>query len=257
LSLLTELYRRFVLFRHKPRHWRLRPGTIDRRLFREVVIHNDYDLPPRFDPTDVIVDVGGHIGSFTYAVLKRGAGTVYCCEADADNFRLLRHNLRPYGDRVRLLPWAVWRSDQRVTHLRLRTPEDPRNTGAIQVTTAGSGAAVPVLPFDELVLRAAAGGAGRIRLLKLDCEGAEWPILLTARRLDLVDAICGEYHLDACTGLFAVRGYSDYTPALLERHLAEHGFRVRSRPAAKDPRFGLFFAERQALPFRASRSPAA
>ena len=31
------------------------------------------------------------------------------------------------------------------------------------------------------------GGAGRVRLLKLDCEGAEWPILLTSQRLRLVN----------------------------------------------------------------------
>ena len=33
-----------------------------------------------------------------------------------------------------------------------------------------------------------------MRLLKLDCEGAEWPILLTSRRLHLIDEIVGEFH---------------------------------------------------------------
>jgi FkbM family methyltransferase len=252
MGILTELYRRWQLARHKPRGWQLRPGTIDRRLFREVVIHNDYELPPRFEPHDVILDVGAHLGSFALAALRRGAGTVYCCEADPDNFRLLRHNLRPYRGRVRLLPHAVWRSDAKVTHLRLHNPEDPRNTGAIRVADRSGGPAVPVLPFDDLVLRATCGGAGRVRLLKLDCEGAEWPVLLTARTLSLVDALCGEYHLDACTGPFRVAGHGTYSPELLERHLAEHGFRVRTRPAVKDPRFGLFFAQRRALQWRAA-----
>ena len=42
MGVLKELYRRFQLLLHKPRHWQLRPDTIDRRIFREVVIHNEY-----------------------------------------------------------------------------------------------------------------------------------------------------------------------------------------------------------------------
>jgi FkbM family methyltransferase len=252
MGIATELYRRWQLFRHKPRHWQLRPGTIDRRLFREVVVHNDYELPERFDLHDVILDVGAHLGSFSLAVLQRGAGLVYSCEADPDNFRLLQHNLRPHARRVRLFQQAVWRSDRNVPYLRLHNPEDPRNTGAIRVAEEGDGPPVPVLPFDELVVRATCGGPGRIRLLKLDCEGAEWPILLTSGLLGAVDAICGEYHLEACTGPFAVRGYGAYSPGLLERYLGEQGFRVRTRPAARNPRLGLFFAERRVLQLRAA-----
>jgi hypothetical protein len=37
-------------------------------------------------------------------------------------------------------------------------------------------------------------GDGPVRLLKLDCEGSEWPILFTSRRLQQVREIVGEYH---------------------------------------------------------------
>ena len=82
--------------------------------------------------------------------------------------------------------------------------------------------------------------------MKLDCEGSEWPILLTSRRLHQVDALCGEYHLGDYAGPFAVNGHPQFTPAVLERFLSEQGFRVRSRPIVKNPRLGLFFADRAA-----------
>jgi len=246
MGILTELGRRFHLFCHKPRHWTLRPGTIDRRLFRQVVIQNEYRLPSRFDGRDTIVDIGSHIGSFAYAVLRRGAGAVWCCEPDADNFHLLEHNLAPYNPRVHLIEAAIWRSDQSVSHLALHNPEDdPRNTSAYQVADAPSGSRVRGVAFDDLIDRATGGGARRVRLLKLDCEGSEWPILLTSRRLHLIDAIHGEYHRTPCSGLFGVAGHAEYTPALLERYLAQQGFRVQILPDPKGPqRIGLFFAER-------------
>ena len=244
MGMLTELYRRFQILRHKPSHFLLRPGTIDRRLFREVVIHNAYQLPSRFGPADIILDIGAHVGSFAHAVLKRGAGTVHCCEASPDNFRLLQHNLQPFRDRVRLSPCAIWRSDQPLTQVSFHNPGDPRNTGAGRVTLDPSSEPVPVRAFDELVTQATRGG-GRIQMLKLDCEGSEWPILLTSRMLHLVDSICGEYHLGTDSEPFAVAGYPAFTPHLLDRYLSEHGFEVRLQES-KNPCLGLFFAERTA-----------
>ncbi len=245
MGLLREVGRRFLLFCHKPRHWRLRPSTIDRRLFREVVIQNQYRLPRRFRRQDVVLDVGGHVGSFALAVLRRGAGSVWCCEPSATNFRLLQHNLYPYRDRVRLLYGAVWRSDADVPYLGLHNPDSEANTGAIQVTDAPATRRVSVVPFDELIDRATEGGLRRVRLLKLDCEASEWPILLTSRRLDRIDAICGEYHVVPPAGPFAVAGYEEYSPDLLERHLGAHGFRVRTVPEPRQAGLGLFFAERR------------
>ena len=122
MGALKELYRQIEAFLNKPRHWRLRPDTIDRRLFRDVVLRNEYDLPARFQPHDVILDIGAHIGSFALAALRRGAGAVYCWEADPDNFRLLENNLRPYAGRVFLSPHAVWRSDRPVAQLSFHGP---------------------------------------------------------------------------------------------------------------------------------------
>jgi FkbM family methyltransferase len=249
MGLLTEWSRRIQVWRHKPRHWRLRQNTIDRRLFREVVIQNHYQLPHRFESEDIVLDVGAHLGSFSYAALRRGAGRVFCCEPDAGNFALLETNLAPYGSRVQLRRAAVWRSDQTVSQLHLDNPREAGNTGAIQVTDNQVGVPVPALAFDNLVRQATQCGTRKIRLLKLDCEGAEWPILLTSRTLHLVEAIRGEYHLGAYPPPFRVPGFDEYSPGLLARHIRGKGFDVQIQPCIKDPQFGLFLAERKGALF--------
>ena len=244
MGLLRTLYRRLHVAWHRPGHWRLRPDTIDRRIFRNVVVENEYRLPSRFEPNDVILDVGGHVGTFAHAVLARGAGVVHCCEPDAGNFEILAHNLAPYGERARLKRCAVWRSDVRVAALSLHNPHGSANTGGVQVVDRPTTQSVDVLAFDDLVASAIQFGE-RVRLLKLDCEGAEWPILFTSRTLDRIDAICGEYHLGDFPEAFHVAGFPALTPQALRRFLSEHGFRVVIEPNHRSPDpIGNFFARR-------------
>jgi FkbM family methyltransferase len=188
--------------------------------------------------------VGAHVGTFALAALRAGA-SVHCFEPDADNFRLLEHNLRPFAGRARLRRAAVWRSDAPAARLSLHNPLAARNTGAHQVSTLGVGAAVEAVAFDDVIDGLTAGG-GRVRLVKLDCEGAEWPILLTSRRLGRIDAVCGEYHLGPLPAAFGVAGCPGFGPDLLRQALAGQGFRAWTVPLRPVPHpCGLFFARRE------------
>jgi FkbM family methyltransferase len=240
VGLFRELHRRWRAAQHRPAHWVLRPGTLDRRIFLDVLAGNEYRLPGRFSPSDVVLDVGAHIGSFSLAALRRGAARVLACEPFAANYRVLEHNLAPYRDRVTLVRRAVWRSDTPGTGLGLANPLDPRNTGGPRVCAAG-GEEVPGIGLDELVERA----GGRVRLAKLDCEGAEWPALLTAGRLGAIEEICGEYHLGDFANAFRCPDFPPFTLDLLREHLARAGFRVEVCPDPRSPfPVGLFFARR-------------
>jgi FkbM family methyltransferase len=223
----------------------MRTGTIDRRIFRNVVVENEYRLPSRFQPNDVILDVGAHIGTFALAVLRRGAGLVHSCEADEENFKLMRANLARFGERTRVYHRAVWRSDVLVELLSLHNPRRGDNTGGVQVAGSSTTKTVSVLAFDDLVA-AAAGQSGRIRLLKLDCEGAEWPILFTSRMLNRIDAICGEYHLGDYPEAFHVAAFPEFTEQVLQRFLQNRGFDVVIEPNHRSrDRIGNFFAHRR------------
>ena len=100
--------------------WTFRSGTLDRMIFNGVVSFNEYELPARFAPGDIVIDVGAHIGSFAYAVALRGGEHVYSIEPDRDNCTCAAENLRPYIDKghVRLMRSAVWRSDPNDDQLR-------------------------------------------------------------------------------------------------------------------------------------------
>jgi FkbM family methyltransferase len=251
--------------------WTFRPDTMDRWIFDGVVRHNEYNLPDRFKPSDIIIDVGAHIGTFAYAVFERGCRHVYSFEPDAENCRMAGHHLSQYIDAgwLRLSQKAVWRSDANDDELRLdgyqKFPASFPGMEGILNTGSGSvlwknGGAVDKIALDDVIDEATANGTRRIRLLKLDCEGAEWPILLTSRRLDLIDEITGEYHeiggsypeigedRPAAPLVFQSDRVTGFTRDELERVLTEAGFEVdhtrHRRPGGVPEGLGMFFAKR-------------
>jgi FkbM family methyltransferase len=202
-----------------------RPGTQDEEIWREVWLLNAYGLPERFAPGSAVVDVGAHIGVFARACLDRGAAVVWCLEPDPDNFAHLARNLA--GDPgARPLRAAAWAGSG---GLRLR-PAAPGRTGEPSVAADAPGPAVAAVDLDDVVRRAAADGGGRVRLLKLDCEGSEWPLLEGCREWGLVDEVVGEYHLHG-TGR---------RPGDAAGMLARHGFETSWEPNPKEPALGTF-----------------
>jgi len=252
--------------------WSFRSGTLDRLIFDAVVAQNEYRLPERFGPDDMVVDVGAHIGSFAYAVALRGGKHVWSIEPDPANCALAAEHLRPYVDQgfVRLIHAAVWRSDPNDDELRFdgyhAMPrsypgmEGVLNTGGGSVVW-GLGEPVAKIAFDDVVDLATNRGERRIRLVKLDCEGAEWPIVLTSRRLHLIDEIAGEFHelggplleigedRPPNPHVFHSDRIAGFTIGELARFLRGAGFAVtysrHVRPNGATEGLGLFFATRE------------
>ena len=251
--------------------WSFRPGTLDRMIFDCVVALDEYRLPERFEPDDVVVDVGAHIGSFAYAVVLRGGKHVLGIEPDRTNCAFAAEHLRPYVDQghVRLMHAAVWRSDPNDDELRFdgyhAFPQSYPGMEGIVNTGNGSvvwglGEPVAKIAFDDVVDLATHGGERRVRLLKLDCEGAEWPIVLTSRRLHLIDEIVGEFHelggpfpeigenRPSTAHVFHSARVAGFTIEELVRFLCDAGFCVtydrHMRPDGALEGLGLFFATR-------------
>jgi FkbM family methyltransferase len=248
-----------------------RSGTLDHAIYNGVVIHNEYRLPAAFAPADVVIDIGGHIGAFAEAVLSRGCRNVTCIEPDQGNFDIAAAYLKPHIEDgcLRLERAAAWRSDPNGDRLRLDGyhpfPKSfPGMQGILNTGNAsviwGRGEPVEKLAFDDIVDRATGHGERRVRLLKLDCEGAEWPILLTSQRLHLIDEICGEFHeiggafyeigedRPAQAPVFSFQGVESFSVELLAAHLRAAGFAVtwrrHVRPGGALEGLGLFFATR-------------
>jgi FkbM family methyltransferase len=173
----------------------IRPGTTDAWVWSDVAAADEYGLARHdIDPGDVLIDIGANVGAFSYLALAMGA-RVLACEPDRLNFPVLDHNGRRApgaAGRFMALPCAVWRSDAG------RTPSVPYRSGPNSVcgNTMGSGGEeVAALGLDDLIALALSwSGRERVRLIKFDCEGAEWQALYTSSRLGDVDAVVGEYH---------------------------------------------------------------
>lgn len=252
--------------------WKFRNNTLDKAIFNGVVLFNEYRLPDRFAPDDIVLDIGAHIGSFTWAAVSRGCENVYGIEPDPVNFKIAAKNLRPFIKKgyVQLVSGAAWRSDPNVDELYFDGyhpfPESYKGMEGIINTGNGSviwgvGEPVAKIAFDTIIDEVTNHGEKRVRLLKLDCEGAEWPILLTSRRLHLIDEICGEFHeiggefLEISEDrslkepVFRTERLANYTIEGLVAYLGAAGFAVtyhrHRRPTGALEGLGLFFATRE------------
>jgi len=257
---LREWRMKFVRLR---RRWLFRnfslEGSFDRNILTAILYDDEYGVAgEKFEPTDVIVDVGAHVGVFSYLCHRRGSRSVHCYEPGERNFRLLQRNLGSLSG-VHLFNMAVWRSDRQAgTGLFLSGPEG-ENTGANSVLAAGrvidfrhqrvhedssTGAhTVPSVPLDDILEK-----FDRVKLLKLDCEGSEFPILLTSRLLDKAERIVGEIHeatedlmqsLDAQCRLEGCRAYSK---DVLVKRLEAAGFTITT---SRGPRHFSWFDARR------------
>lgn len=227
----------------------LRAGTNDLAVFDAVVVRNEYRLPERLPPGAVVVDIGVHVGAFSYLALSRGAAEVHGFEPEPSNFARAAANLRPFGGRVHLENRAVWRSDAPAGPLHFFASPDAANTAGGTLIWETDGPIVESVPFDVVVDAVSRDGGRRIDLLKIDCEGAEFPILLTSRRLERIDRIVGEYHELRTTPPAHVRvpGCDAFALDVLVEALERAGFTVATehQAAATYGNLGLFFAERR------------
>jgi FkbM family methyltransferase len=250
------------------RQWRTRAARMPAgsKFEREIIFEgvgnfDEYELEQRvFQPDDVVIDIGAHVGAFTDACVRRGARRVLAFEPEIDNFRRLASAAGTH-DGVRLYNLAVFRSDAPEGLTLTHSGHAAGNTGGGTVMGGGRHLdydgqvmdasahmqSVPAVALDEIL-----EPLPRVRLLKLDCEGSEFPILLTSRLLDRVGEIVMEYHecdpevhrqLDP---IARVEGFDEYRVRDLQAHLEARGFDVICTPTA--PYMGKLRALRKAQP---------
>ena len=244
----------------------LRRNTLDHVIWQSVA--GEYPATPRsFAAADLVLDIGCHTGAFCALAARRGASVVGY-EAGQANYALACINTTQLAS-VRIRWAAVWRSDRAPGRLRFVPFPEPANTGGGSVlftdpnqhrrhallwglTAAAATDSAPADPGPHDVpsvgLDAILGELGRVRVLKLDIEGAEFPVLATATMLHRVDLIVGEYHefteaqMDNLAPEARV-GPDRYGGELLLRILASAGFAATLRPVS--PRDGQFTAVRR------------
>ena len=128
--------------------------------------------------SDVVIDVGAHLGTFTRIALQRGARQIVAIEPDPVNAACFN---RTFADeiadqRVRLIEAAAWHSPG---SLQFEVGEASQ-TGHVTGSHTANSVAVRAVTLDRLVAELA---LGRVDFIKMDIEGAERHALAGARKL--------------------------------------------------------------------------
>lgn len=167
-----------------PQGWRYRKLTWDLTIFAQVARDNEYEIGDLEGGS--VLDVGGNTGCFAWLAKQHGAGRIVSVEPHPDNFIILDWNCKAYAECHQLALYGSFVNEA----FRLKDHQGG-NTGTAKLDSHGT-IPVEVVGFDVFVERTF--GDTPVRLLKLDCEGAELSILLWSNRLDQFEEIKAEIH---------------------------------------------------------------
>jgi len=196
-------------------------GPVDQEILHEVWVADGYgvrDLAAAWSEDHAttgtektIVDIGAHIGAFAVLAATLWPGCrLIACECDPENVALLKRNLvkadkeaRRGGDKetpanVRIVEAAIVGEEVAEVEFHAVADKAGRNSGggSCFLREPGSQAIrVPALSSRKLWREQ---HIDRCDLMKLDCEGAELPILAALARAGLLSRIrclVGEWHV--------------------------------------------------------------
>lgn len=163
-----------------------------------------YDLDRiDFKPGDVVIDIGAHIGFFAiYTALRFPQVVIHSFEPFPENYELLQQNLVHNGvTNVRTYQLGVSGSGR-----DLEMVTNPQNTGNStcysRTLQYGRTTGIPSTTLDHIFDLI---GVDKCKLLKIDCEGSEYEILLSTRSLAKVEYLSGEFHQNS---LLLSQGYT-------------------------------------------------
>ena len=182
----------------------LRANTSDELVYREIYEESGYEqhgVTPKGG--DVWIDLGSHMGLFTFRALQLGAKHVHCYEPNPQNFELLKRNVEAnaeaIGGRVTLHNEAVdatgggdkplflahrphrqgQTNNYRHSLLSVAPGGSDRKTASVAVATTSFAAVLARHPDATAV--------------KMDIEGAEIGILTQQQAWGAVERLCFEY----------------------------------------------------------------
>lgn len=160
-----------------------REGTTDNMTVKSIGQYRSCPIPAGCK----VLDVGGHIGTFTNYALEQGAGFVVAYEPEPDNFRMLQINTA--GKPVEIHNKALT-ADGRDVQLNVKTSGHTGGHSIVYDGKTRNHIIVPSEAFLEVVHRV------QPNVVKIDCEGAEYEFDLPNSLPDSVQYVTMEIHLN-------------------------------------------------------------
>jgi len=208
----------------------VRTKSKDKSMILEVWVDKCY-TPPGFEihENDVIVDIGAHIGAFSiYAANRAKTGLVYSLEPVTDNFELLQHNVQ-LNRITNIIPVKKAVTKYTGTREMFVQLEDTTMHSFYNPKGLASKTLVSTITLADFMRNYS---IDHIDFLKMDCEGAEYEILMGCPDglLNRIRRISFESH---------PRG-GIYNQNTIAEFLKKKGFKV-----ALDPSMGIVYASRR------------
>jgi len=168
---------------------------------------------------DVFVDIGANEGYFSILSSKivGPAGRVLAVEPQSRLQPVLKKNFAENQSKVELVPMALWDS---VGQAALNLASDINTGSTSSLTSKGRFKKQELVRTTTLDALLAHHGISKIRLLKIDAEGAEFPILrganelFTQRRVDVLSLDFHPYHV------------AKEVPHQMDRWLRDRGYQL-------------------------------
>jgi FkbM family methyltransferase len=184
-----------------------------------------------------VMDIGGGIGDYTlFAARSQPQVQVHAFEPVPQSFSLLQENLSlNQAENAHAYPFAVWHQPGPLQiDASAGEPGQFISRSISDGATASQKVLVEAIPLAEAFDKA---GVDRCDLLKVDCEGAEYPIFFhtPVDVLQRIDRIVMEYH----------DNITEYTHNDLVKFLAEKGYIVRTYPNFAHHYLGYLYAFRK------------
>ncbi len=186
----------------------------------ECIARDDYQLRSMDIGKGCILDIGAHIGSFSLAAAKMfPKARIFCFEPSPANYASLRKNIQINNLRnIHSFNKAVSSNEKEISICI-----DPVNSAANSIYgMKGAKVKVPSLSMEKIFLN---NKIKKCAFAKIDCEGAEYDILLNApnKILEKINQMVIEYHDPKHFGI----SNSDYNLNNLIKKLEGAGFACR------------------------------
>jgi len=163
----------------------------DPAMYREVIEANQYHLTPEKVKGRVVIDIGANIGAFSLYAAMLGAKQVISVEPISASYNTFLKNIHRLGlTNITTLKNIVAEENNKFLPVSLNS-----NAGANSMYNVSDNyEVVETVTFYEIMNRI----AGHDILLKLDCEGGEYDVLLNAlpEHLTRINEIMMEIHTD-------------------------------------------------------------
>jgi FkbM family methyltransferase len=144
-----------------------RPNTSDIDVFGHIFIEREYSCLDNLSNVDLIIDCGANVGySSAYFLSQFPNSRLISIEPDPSNFVVLKTNLAPYKERVKLVHSGIW---SHPVGLKIHYRDA---AWATEVRECRPGE-VPDIQATDIQTLLKESGADRISILKIDIEGGE------------------------------------------------------------------------------------